>query len=47
MLEYELGNHFSIETAIVAGELYRYGAEWALARLDLASRMGYEMGCRQ
>ncbi|WP_407945416.1 TerD family protein [Paenibacillus silvestris] len=26
MLDYELGNHFSIETAIVAGELYRYGA---------------------
>lgn len=28
ILRYELGNHFSIETAIVIGELYRYNGEW-------------------
>ncbi|SDO81197.1 TerD domain-containing protein [Paenibacillus sp. yr247] len=28
MLRYELGNQFSVETAIFIGELYRYGAEW-------------------
>jgi len=28
LLRYDLGEDYSIETAIVVGELYRYGAEW-------------------
>ncbi len=28
MIRYDLGEDFSIETAIVVGELYRHGAEW-------------------
>ncbi|TFE22828.1 TerD family protein [Cohnella luojiensis] len=28
LFRYELGNNFPVETAIVVGELYRYGAEW-------------------
>ena len=28
LVRYDLGEEFSIETAVVVGELYRYGAEW-------------------
>jgi len=28
LLRYELGNNFSVETAIVVGELYRYNQDW-------------------
>lgn len=28
MIRYDLGEDFSIETAVVVGELYRHGAEW-------------------
>lgn len=28
ILHYDLGEDFSIETAVVVGELYRHGAEW-------------------
>jgi tellurite resistance protein TerA len=28
ILRYELGKHFSVETAIVVGDLYRYNGEW-------------------
>jgi tellurium resistance protein TerD len=28
MLRYDLGEDFSIETAVVFGELYKNGAEW-------------------
>lgn len=28
ILRYDLGEDFSIETAIVVGELYKYGSEW-------------------
>ncbi|GKW45660.1 MULTISPECIES: TerD family protein [unclassified Planococcus (in: firmicutes)] len=28
LIRYDLGEDFSIETAIVVGELYRHGAEW-------------------
>lgn len=28
LLRYDLGNQFSVETAIVVGELYRYNGEW-------------------
>ncbi|WP_407870910.1 TerD family protein [Paenibacillus sp. P36] len=44
MLEYELENHFSIETAIVAGELYRYGAACKVSAIGSDSSDGYESG---
>lgn len=28
IIRYDLGEDFSVETAIVVGELYRYGSEW-------------------
>ena len=28
MIHYDLGEDFSIETAVVVGELYRYNGEW-------------------
>jgi len=28
LIRYDLGEDFSVETAIVVGELYRYGSEW-------------------
>ncbi|MDP4178411.1 MAG: TerD family protein [Bacillota bacterium] len=28
LIRYDLGEEFSVETAVVVGELYRYGAEW-------------------
>ena len=28
LIRYDLGEDFSIETAIVAGELYKYNGEW-------------------
>jgi tellurium resistance protein TerD len=28
IIRYDLGEDFSVETAVVVGELYRYGAEW-------------------
>ncbi|CAM4396576.1 TerD family protein [Paenibacillus tarimensis] len=28
LIRYDLGNNFSVETAIVVGELYRYNGEW-------------------
>ena len=28
LIRYDLGEDFSIETAVVVGELYRHGSEW-------------------
>lgn len=28
LIRYDLGEDFSVETAVVVGELYRYGSEW-------------------
>lgn len=40
LIRYDLGEDFSIETAIVVGELYRNGAEWKFS----ASGSGFQGG---
>lgn len=45
MLRYELGNQFSVETAIVAGELYRYGTEWKFSAIGSGFSGGLKALC--
>jgi tellurium resistance protein TerD len=40
LLRYDLGEDFSIETAVVVGELYRHGGEWKFAAVG----SGYQGG---
>ncbi|WP_379128234.1 TerD family protein [Paenibacillus sp. sgz500958] len=41
----DLGNHFSVETAIVAGELYRYGGEWKFSAIAAGFSGGLQALC--
>jgi tellurite resistance protein TerA len=45
ILRYELGNHFSIETAIVIGELYRYNSEWKFNAIGAGYAGGLNVIC--
>jgi tellurite resistance protein TerA len=45
MLRYELGNQFSVETAIVVGELYRYGTEWKFSAIGSGFSGGLKALC--
>ncbi len=40
LIRYDLGEDFSIETALVVGELYRHGGEWKFAAIG----SGYQGG---
>jgi tellurium resistance protein TerD len=40
IIRYDLGEDFSIETALVVGELYRHGAEWKFSAIG----SGYQGG---
>ncbi|AKO91102.1 TerD family protein [Priestia filamentosa] len=40
LIRYDLGEDFSIETAVVVGELYRHGGEWKFAAVG----SGYQGG---
>lgn len=40
LIRYDLGEDFSIETALVAGELYRHGGEWKFSAIG----SGYQGG---
>ncbi len=40
LIRYDLGEDFSIETALVVGELYRHGAEWKFSAIG----SGYQGG---
>ncbi|MTH55203.1 chemical-damaging agent resistance protein C [Bacillus mangrovi] len=40
LIRYDLGEDFSIETAVVVGELYRHGAEWKFSAIG----SGYQGG---
>lgn len=40
LIRYDLGEDFSIETALVVGELYRHGSEWKFS----ATGSGYQGG---
>lgn len=46
LLRYDLGEDYSIETAIVAAELYRHGGEWKFAAIGSGFQGGLEALCR-
>ena len=46
LLRYDLGQGFSVETAIVVGELYRYKGEWKFSAVGAGFSGGLEALCR-
>lgn len=46
LLKYELGEDFSIETAIVVAEIYRHNGEWKFNALGSGFEGGLEALCR-
>lgn len=46
LLRYDLGTNFSVETAIVVGELYRYKGEWKFSAVGAGFSGGLEALCR-
>jgi len=46
MLRYDLGEDFSLETAVVVCELYRYGGEWKFNAIGAGYQGGLEALCR-
>ena len=46
ILRYELGSDFSVETAIVVGELYRYKGEWKFSAVGAGFNGGLAALCR-
>ena len=46
LLRYDLGEDYSIETAIVVAELYRHGGEWKFAAIGSGCQGGLEGLCR-
>lgn len=46
LLRYDLGEDYSIETAIVVAELYRHGAEWKFAATGSGFQGGLEALCK-
>lgn len=46
LLRYDLGEDYSVETAIVVGELYRHGTEWKFTAVGSGFQGGLESLCR-
>lgn len=46
LLRYDLGQNFSVETAIVVGELYRYKGEWKFNAVGAGFSGGLEALCK-
>lgn len=46
LVRYELGEDYSIETAIVVGELYRYNGQWKFNAIGSGFQGGLEALCR-
>ena len=46
LLRYDLGEDFSIETAVVVAELYRHGGEWKFNAIGSGFQGGLEALCR-
>lgn len=46
LLRYDLGEDFSVETAIVVGELYRHSGEWKFNAIGSGFKGGLEALCR-
>lgn len=47
IIRYDLGEDFSIETAVVVGELYRHGGEWKFNAIGSGFNGGLAALCRQ
>ena len=45
LIRYDLGEDFSIETAVVIGELYRHGAEWKFNAIGSGFQGGLKALC--
>lgn len=45
ILRCDLGNHFSVETAVVVGELYRYNTEWKFSSIAAGFAGGLKELC--
>ena len=45
LIHYDLGEDFSIETAVVVGELYRNGAEWKFNAIGSGFQGGLKALC--
>ena len=45
IIRYDLGEDFSVETAIVVGELYRYGSEWKFNAIGSGFKCGLRALC--
>ena len=46
LIRYDLEEDFSIETALVVGELYRHGGEWKFNAIGSGFQGGLEALCR-
>ena len=46
LIRYDLGEDFSVETAIVVGELYRHSGEWKFNAIGSGFKGGLEALCR-
>ncbi|HEU4962921.1 MAG TPA: TerD family protein [Bacilli bacterium] len=46
LIRYDLGEDFSVETAVVVGELYRHGSEWKFNAIGSGYGNGLEGLCR-
>ena len=46
IIRYDLGEDFSIETAVVVGELYRSGSEWKFNAIGSGFKGGLEALCK-
>jgi tellurium resistance protein TerD len=46
LIRYDLGEDFSIETAIIVGELYRNGAEWKFNAIGSGFQGGLNSLCK-
>ncbi|WP_169089890.1 TerD family protein [Paenibacillus sp. PL91] len=45
LIRYDLGEDFSVETAVVVGELYRYNSEWKFSAVGSGYQNGLEGLC--
>jgi tellurium resistance protein TerD len=46
LIRYDLEEDYSIETALVVGEIYRHGAEWKFNAIGSGFQGGLEALCR-
>ena len=47
LIHFDLGEDFSIETSVVAGELYRHSGEWKFNAIGMGYQGGLEALCKE